>query len=87
MTPKTWGRASLSSNVPEHVSFASVNEVDATGLLARYDAQLRTLVPNPLPEGLRVERDGPLLRFTGYGNGGGIGYRDSAGSMAPISMS
>lgn len=79
MTPKTWGRASLSSGVPEHVSFASVNEVDATDLLARYDAQLRTVVPDPLPEGLSVERDGPLLRFTGYGNGGGIGYRDLGG--------
>ena len=79
MTPKTWGRASLSSGVPEHVSFASVNEVDAADLLARYDAQLRTVVPDPLPEGLRVERDGPLLRFTGYGNGGGIGYRDLGG--------
>ena len=79
MTPKTWGRASLSSTVPEHVSFASVNELDAADLLARYDAQLRTVVPDPLPEGLRVERDGPLLRFTGYGNGGGIGYRDLGG--------
>lgn len=79
MTSKTWGRASLSSVVPKHVSFASVNEVDATGLLARYDAQLRRVVPDPLPEGLRVERDGPLLRFTGYGNGGGIGYRDLGG--------
>jgi GNAT superfamily N-acetyltransferase len=56
-----------------------VNEVDVTDLLARYDAQLRTIVPDPLPEGLRVERDGPLLRFTGYGNGGGIGYRDLGG--------
>ena len=79
MTSKTWVRASLSSTVPEHVSFASVNELDAADLLARYDAQLRTVVPDPVPEGLRVERDGPLLRFTGYGNGGGIGYRDLDG--------
>ena len=48
-------------------------------MLARYDAQLRTVVPDPLPEGLRIERDGPLVRYIGYANGGGIGYRDLDG--------
>ena len=52
-----------------------MNEVDAADLLARYDAQLRTVVPDPQPEGLRIERDGPLVRYIGYANGGGIGYR------------
>ena len=56
-----------------------VTDLDVADLRARYDAQLRTVVPDPLPEGLRVERDGPLVRFTGYGNGGGIGYRDLGG--------
>jgi GNAT superfamily N-acetyltransferase len=56
-----------------------VNDLDAADLLARYDAQLRAVVPDPLPDGLRVERDGPLLRFIGYGSGGGIGYRDLGG--------
>jgi len=50
-------------------------DVDIVDLLARYDEQLRTVVPDPLPEGLQVERDGPLLRFIGLGRGGGIGYR------------
>ena len=61
------------------VSFAAVNEPDAADMLARYDAQLRTVVPDPLPEGLRIERDGPLVRYIGYPNGGGIGYRDLDG--------
>ena len=55
---------------------AFVSDLDPAGLLARYDAQLRTLVPDPLPAGQRVEHDGPLVRFIGHGNGGGIGYRD-----------
>jgi len=55
-----------------------VTDLDVADLRARYDAQLRTVVPDPLPEGLHVERDGPLLRFTGYGSGGGVAYRDLA---------
>lgn len=54
-------------------------EPDADALLARYDGQLRMHVPEPLPQGVRIERDGPLLRFTGVGNGGFVGYRDLAG--------
>jgi GNAT superfamily N-acetyltransferase len=61
------------------VEFAPVNELDADYLLTRYDAQLRTHVPDPLPLGHRVERDGPLLRFIGRGRGGGIVYRDLGG--------
>ncbi|MEP6757935.1 MAG: GNAT family N-acetyltransferase [Actinomycetota bacterium] len=56
-----------------------MSDHDAADMLARYDAQLRTQVPNPLPEGLRVERDGPLVRFAGLGRGGSILYRDLAG--------
>jgi hypothetical protein len=56
-----------------------VNELDAAHLLNCYDAQLRAVVPDPLPEGIRVERDGPLLRFIGRGHGGGIVYRDLDG--------
>ena len=47
----------------------------AAELLARYDAQLRAYLPDRLPEGVHVERDGPLLRFVGFGHGGFIGYR------------
>ena len=53
--------------------------MDARALLERYDAQLRTHLPDPLPAGVSVEPDGPLLRYTGIGNGGFIGYRDLAG--------
>lgn len=56
-----------------------MSDLDPADLLARYDSQLRAMVPDPLPVGLRVERDGPLVRFMGYGNGGGIGYRDLGG--------
>lgn len=51
-------------------------------LLTAYDAQLRDRVPEPLPQGASVERDGPLLRFFGLfgqGNRGFISYRDLAG--------
>lgn len=48
-------------------------------LLAAYDAQLRGRVPDPLPAGASVTRDGPLLRLTGLGGGGFVGYRDLGG--------
>jgi GNAT superfamily N-acetyltransferase len=53
--------------------------MSAAELLAAYDAQLRGVVPDPLPEGHGVERDGPLLRLTGLGRGGFIEYRDLGG--------
>ena len=56
-----------------------MNDLDPAELLTHYDAQLRATVPDPMPAGLRVEFDGPLVRFIGYGNGGGIGYRDLGG--------
>lgn len=48
-------------------------------LLAAYDAQLRARVPEPLPEGVRVERDGPLLRFFDPRGRGWVIYRDLGG--------
>jgi GNAT superfamily N-acetyltransferase len=48
-------------------------------LLAAYDAQLRGEAPDPLPAGVGVARDGPLLRLTGLGRGGFIEYRDLGG--------
>lgn len=44
-----------------------------------YDAQIRARVPERLPAGERVERDGPLLRFFGGAGQGWILYRDLAG--------
>lgn len=51
-------------------------------LLTAYDAQLRVHVPHPLPSGVTLERDGPLLRFFGLfgeGNRGFVCYRDLEG--------
>jgi GNAT superfamily N-acetyltransferase len=45
-------------------------------LLAAYDEQLRTHVPDRLPRGVTVEREGPLLRFLGLANRGFVVYRD-----------
>ncbi len=53
--------------------------LDPAELREAYDAQLRTFVPARLPEGVGVEPDGPLLRFTGFENGGFVGYRDLDG--------
>ena len=56
--------------------------IETPELLSTYDAQLRDRVPEPLPKGVRVERDGPLVRFFGLfgANGGGfISYRDLDG--------
>ena len=52
---------------------------DPVALLAQYDRQLRGVLPEPLPEGLHVERDGPLLRYTGSPHGGWVDYRDLGG--------
>ncbi len=54
-------------------------ELDPEGLREAYDAQLRAFVPPRLPDGVEVERDGPLLRYTGFENGGFVGYRDLGG--------
>jgi ribosomal protein S18 acetylase RimI-like enzyme len=51
---------------------------DAADLLAAYDAQLRARVPDRLPEGMSVERDGPLVRFLGLARGFVV-YRDLGG--------
>jgi GNAT superfamily N-acetyltransferase len=47
-----------------------------TALRDLYDTQLRAHVPEPLPEGLVVERDGPLVRTYGLGPQGWVEYRD-----------
>jgi GNAT superfamily N-acetyltransferase len=47
--------------------------------LSAYDAQLRAHVPDPLPAGVTVQRDGPLIRMVGLDAGGYITYRDLGG--------
>jgi GNAT superfamily N-acetyltransferase len=57
-----------------------VSSADHTGaLLAAYDAQLRAHVHEPLPESIDVDWDGPLMRITGFGDRGFVGYRDLGG--------
>jgi GNAT superfamily N-acetyltransferase len=56
-----------------------MSQFDVADLREAYDAQLRTFVPDPPPKGVRVERDGPLLRYTGFEDGGFVGYRDLGG--------
>jgi GNAT superfamily N-acetyltransferase len=46
------------------------------GLRDLYDAQLRAHVPDPLPLGVTVEREGPLVRTFGFGHRGWVEYRD-----------
>lgn len=50
--------------------------MDVKSLLAVYDEQLRARVPDRLPAGVEVDRDGPLVRFVGLGRGGFLTYRD-----------
>ena len=52
---------------------------DLSELVAAYDAQVRDRVPDPLPRGVAVERDGPLLRFVGWAGRGFVVYRDLGG--------
>jgi GNAT superfamily N-acetyltransferase len=56
-----------------------MSDCDVAALLSAYDAQLRAHVPDGLPDDVRVERDGPLLRFIGFGNRGSVEYRDLGG--------
>ena len=52
---------------------------DVSELLVAYEAQVRDRVPDPLPRGVTVERDGPLLRFLGLAGRGFVVYRDLGG--------
>jgi GNAT superfamily N-acetyltransferase len=56
-----------------------VRDEDLVALLGAYDAQLRAHVHDRLPDSVRVERDGPLLRTVDFGDRGMVDYRDLAG--------
>ena len=56
---------------------------DAEQLLTAYDTQLRGRVPDRLPAGEILERDGPLLRVSGGPGGGWVLYRDLGGLAGP----
>ena len=50
--------------------------LDAAQLRIVFDQQLRGSVPDRLPQGVQVERHGPLLLFFGGEGGGFVDYRD-----------
>lgn len=54
-------------------------QLDPTEMLAAYDAHLRAYVPDPLPVGEVVERDGPLVRFLSPRGQGWVLYSDLGG--------
>jgi GNAT superfamily N-acetyltransferase len=56
-----------------------MSDDDVAALLSAYDAQLRVHVPDRLPEGVCLERDGPLMRMVGFAGRGMVGYRDLGG--------
>jgi GNAT superfamily N-acetyltransferase len=52
-------------------------------LLAAYHQQVRGVLPAKLPESIRVDRDGPLVRISGGKHSGWVEYRDLAGLTGP----
>lgn len=56
-----------------------MTDLDAITLRAAYDNQLRPDVPKPVPDGVTVERDGPLTRILGLDHRGFLTYRDLGG--------
>ena len=48
-------------------------------LLAAHDEQVRAHVPVRLPVGVSLERDGPVVRWSGIGGRGMVEYRDLGG--------
>ncbi|SBT37215.1 GNAT family N-acetyltransferase [Micromonospora narathiwatensis] len=52
-----------------------MTDLDARTLRDAYDLQIRPEIPDPLPAGVTVERDGPLVRIVGLDHGGFLTYR------------
>ncbi|MGW4500946.1 GNAT family N-acetyltransferase [Micromonospora sp. NPDC004336] len=52
-----------------------MTDLDARTLRDAYDAQIRPEIPDPLPVGVTVERDGPLVRVLGLDHRGFLTYR------------
>lgn len=58
-----------------------MTELDIDLLRTAYDSQLRARPPDPVPPGVTVDRDGPLLRIQGLDRGGFLTYRDLGGHV------
>ena len=55
-------------------------ELDVAALLSAYDLQLRGEAPDPLPAGVGVEQDGPLVRVLYQGAAGSSSIATSVDS-------
>ncbi|HSL97695.1 MAG TPA: GNAT family N-acetyltransferase [Candidatus Deferrimicrobiaceae bacterium] len=64
--------------MPAHVATRHPDP-DPAALLAAYDDRLRAHVSARLPAGVLVDRDGPLVRYSGFSWGGMVVYRDLGG--------
>ncbi|MEV1332053.1 GNAT family N-acetyltransferase [Micromonospora costi] len=56
-----------------------MTDLDANTLRAAYDNQVRPELPDPVPAGVTIERDGPLYQVLGLDRGGFLTYRDLGG--------
>ncbi|MEV0155141.1 GNAT family N-acetyltransferase [Micromonospora sp. NPDC050686] len=56
-----------------------MTDLDVRTLRDAYDNQIRPEIPDPLPAGVTVERDGPLVRVVGLDQRGFLTYRDLGG--------
>ncbi len=56
-----------------------MTDLDPNTLLLAYDSQLRARVPEPVPAGMTVDRDGPLLRILRPGQPGLLTCADLGG--------
>ncbi|QOC93170.1 GNAT family N-acetyltransferase [Micromonospora craniellae] len=54
-------------------------DLDAITLRTTYDTQLRPGLPDPVPDGVSVERDGPVFRVLGLDGRVLVTYRDLGG--------
>ncbi|MFI5833046.1 GNAT family N-acetyltransferase [Micromonospora sp. NPDC051300] len=56
-----------------------MTDLDARALREAYDSQIRPELPNPVPAGVTIERDGPLFRVLGLDQRGFLTYRTLGG--------
>jgi GNAT superfamily N-acetyltransferase len=56
-----------------------MTDLDPTALRAAYDSQLRPELPDPVPDGVVIEPDGPVFRVRGLDQRGTVTYRDLGG--------
>ncbi|MFR9775919.1 GNAT family N-acetyltransferase [Micromonospora sp. MS34] len=56
-----------------------MTDLDVRSLRDAYDHQIRPEIPDPLPAGVTVERDGPMVRVIGLDHRGFLTYRDLGG--------